>query len=155
MALSDPQPIGSTNGDRLPLDTPEIDTPEIDTLEPGPGNPTPRFRLAAALLFATFVTTLLAGIQLQNDFLNNQPLFTFSQGILPLAWIAQQPSRLLLGIPFSATLLLILLSHEMGHYVACRRYGVQATLPYFIPFPTPIEIEKHISSRIVGPSRPR
>ena len=94
MALSDPQPIGSTNGDRLPLDTPEIDTPEIDTLEPGPGNPTPRFRLAAALLFATFVTTLLAGIQLQNDFLNNQPLFTFSQGILPLAWIAQQPSRL-------------------------------------------------------------
>ena len=138
MALSDPQPIGSTNGDRLPLDTPEIDTPEIDTLEPGPGNPTPRFRLAAALLFATFVTTLLAGIQLQNDFLNNQPLFTFSQGILPLAWIAQQPSRLLLGIPFSATLLLILLSHEMGHYVACRRYGVQATLPYFIPFPTPI-----------------
>jgi membrane-associated protease RseP (regulator of RpoE activity) len=64
-------------------------------------------------------------------------MFTFSQGILPLGWIAQQPSRLLLGIPYSATLLLILLSHEMGHFVACRRYGVQATLPYFIPLPTP------------------
>src|SRR5207248_9722020 len=60
------------------------------------------------------------------------------QGTLPLARSAQPPSRLLLGIPCAATLLLILLSHEMGHYVACRRYGVQATLPYFLRFPTPI-----------------
>ncbi len=47
-----------------------------------------------------------------------------------------QPSRLLLGIPFSATLLLILFSHEMGHYLFCRYYGVRATLPFFIPAPT-------------------
>jgi membrane-associated protease RseP (regulator of RpoE activity) len=84
------------------------------------------------------ITTLLAGVQLQNDFNTNQPLFTFAEGILPLGWIAEHPSRLLLGIPFCATLLLILLSHEMGHFVACRRYRVAATLPYFIPFPTPI-----------------
>jgi len=32
-------------------------------------------------------------------------------------------------------LLIILISHEMGHYVACRLYGVEATLPYFIPTP--------------------
>ena len=32
-------------------------------------------------------------------------------------------------------LLPILFSHEMGHYIACRRYGVSATLPYFIPSP--------------------
>jgi len=33
-------------------------------------------------------------------------------------------------------LLSILVAHEMGHYVACRLYGVDATLPFFIPFPT-------------------
>jgi membrane-associated protease RseP (regulator of RpoE activity) len=33
-------------------------------------------------------------------------------------------------------LLSILIAHEMGHYVACRLYGVDATLPFFIPFPT-------------------
>jgi membrane-associated protease RseP (regulator of RpoE activity) len=36
---------------------------------------------------------------------------------------------------FSASLLSILFSHEMGHYLACRHYRVDATLPYFIPAP--------------------
>jgi membrane-associated protease RseP (regulator of RpoE activity) len=37
-----------------------------------------------------------------------------------------------------ATLMLFFLAHEMGHYLYCRRYGVYATLPFFIPVPTPI-----------------
>ncbi len=36
---------------------------------------------------------------------------------------------------FSGALLSILAAHEAGHYVACRRYGVDATLPFFIPAP--------------------
>lgn len=40
------------------------------------------------------------------------------------------------GLPYSVTLLTILLSHEFGHYGAARRFGVDATLPYFIPFPS-------------------
>jgi membrane-associated protease RseP (regulator of RpoE activity) len=32
----------------------------------------------------------------------------------------------------------ILLAHELGHYFACRYYGIDASLPYFLPAPTPI-----------------
>lgn len=39
------------------------------------------------------------------------------------------------GLKFSLSLLFILICHEMGHYVACRLYRVDATLPYFIPTP--------------------
>ena len=40
------------------------------------------------------------------------------------------------GLPYSFSLLSILLVHEFGHYFAARRFGVDATLPYFIPFPS-------------------
>jgi membrane-associated protease RseP (regulator of RpoE activity) len=40
------------------------------------------------------------------------------------------------GLPFSMTIMTILLSHEMGHYLAARHFDVKATLPYFIPFPS-------------------
>lgn len=37
--------------------------------------------------------------------------------------------------PYSVSLLIILLAHEMGHYLPARYYGVRASLPYFIPLP--------------------
>lgn len=40
------------------------------------------------------------------------------------------------GIPFSFTLLSILIAHEMGHYLVSKRYGVNVSLPYFIPAPS-------------------
>ena len=40
------------------------------------------------------------------------------------------------GLPFSLTIMTILLSHEMGHYLAAKYFGVSSTLPYFIPFPS-------------------
>jgi len=46
-----------------------------------------------------------------------------------------EPRLIAQGVAFSASLLAILFSHEMGHYVACRYYKVNATLPYFIPAP--------------------
>jgi membrane-associated protease RseP (regulator of RpoE activity) len=39
------------------------------------------------------------------------------------------------GLSFSLSLLFILICHEMGHYVACRMYRVDATLPFFLPTP--------------------
>src|SRR3954468_3752045 len=99
-----------------------------------------RYWLHALLFVATCFTTLIVGARLEFNFLNNLPPFVFdNREIIPffkIGWILQQPSRLLLGIPFSATLLMILMAHEMGHYVLCRYYGVRATLPFFIPAPT-------------------
>lgn len=50
-----------------------------------------------------------------------------------------QPTALMLdwgeGLRLVVGLLSILLAHEMGHYLACRRYGVDATLPFFLPAP--------------------
>jgi membrane-associated protease RseP (regulator of RpoE activity) len=45
------------------------------------------------------------------------------------------PAFIAEGAMFAAALLAILLAHEAGHYVACRRYNVAATLPFFIPAP--------------------
>ena len=39
------------------------------------------------------------------------------------------------GVVFAVTLMAILVTHEMGHYVAARRHGIDVSLPYFIPFP--------------------
>jgi hypothetical protein len=96
-----------------------------------------RYWLHILLLLVTFFTTLVVGAHLQWNFLNGQPPFTLVNGndFFPVRW-ALQGGHLWLGIPFSLTLMLILLAHEMGHYLYCVRYGVSATLPFFIPFPT-------------------
>lgn len=41
------------------------------------------------------------------------------------------------GPYYSVAIMTILLSHEMGHYVMCRKYGVDATPPFFLPVPFP------------------
>ena len=99
-----------------------------------------RYWLHALLLLATVFTTLVVGAGMQFSFQNNLAHYSADDNAVlsffPVEWVIHQPARLLLGIPFSFTLLLILLCHEMGHYVYCRRYRVWATLPFFIPFPS-------------------
>jgi len=65
-------------------------------------------------------------------------------------------STLIVGGPaYSFAIILILLGHEMGHYFVSRRYGIRATLPFFLPFPLPpfgtlgavIRMESAVSSR--------
>jgi len=89
------------------------------------------------LLLATFVTTMAVGSRIQSNFAQRQPTFSLSDDspFFPIGWIGH-PSELLPGLPFSLTLMFILLAHEMGHYLYARHYRVYATLPYFVPFPS-------------------
>jgi membrane-associated protease RseP (regulator of RpoE activity) len=100
-----------------------------------PPRPRHRYWLHLLLVLLTFFTTLVVGARLEWNFLQGRPPFTIDDGIFPVGW-ALQGHHLLLGLPFSLTLMLILLAHEMGHYLYCVRYNVSATLPFFIPFPT-------------------
>lgn len=49
--------------------------------------------------------------------------------------IWKEPGQIYKGLPFSLTLMIILLSHEFAHFFSSRNHGVKATLPYFIPAP--------------------
>lgn len=139
----------------------EIPTSTVQYYRPLPPaywkRPRERYWLHGLLLVATCFTTLVVGSRMEFNFLNNLPPFAAGDEWLPffpLAWVWAQPARLLLGIPFSATLLTVLLAHEMGHYLFCRYYGVRATLPYFIPAPTLIGTLGAVI-RIRGPIRTR
>ncbi len=123
----------------------------------------PRWWLHATLLVATLVTTTLAGaltfgwlpqglverIATATGFLSLLPepvLFVAiatqragAMAILDNAVLLVEsigdPRYLAEGLKFSLPLLTILMSHEMGHYIACRRHRLLATPPFFLPFP--------------------
>lgn len=97
-----------------------------------------RLWLHVLLFVLTALTTLAVGSQLEFAYLRNLPAVDLERGINPFAGLWAHPERWLAGVPFSLTLLGILLAHEMGHYLACRYYGIAASLPYFIPAPTVI-----------------
>ncbi len=79
--------------------------------------------LNVALFLLTWLTTTMAG--------------AYSAGAPVLLGVPASLPNLLAGLPFSIPLMLILFSHEMGHYLTSRRYGVDSSLPYFIPAPFP------------------
>jgi membrane-associated protease RseP (regulator of RpoE activity) len=88
-------------------------------------------------LVLTLCTTTLVGVVLTYSFQTNQPLY-LDRYLNVFATLQAQPMLLLDGLAFSITLMTILLAHELGHYFACRYYGIDASLPYFLPFPSPI-----------------
>ena len=80
--------------------------------------PKPNIALGILLFFLTLGTTIVAG--------------ALQEGVNPL----KNPGEILKGIPFSFTLMGILLAHELGHYLIARKHGLDVTLPYFIPAPS-------------------
>lgn len=117
----------------------------------------PRYWLHLLLLVLTFMTTTIVGAQLQYNFDHNLPVLRGGDTLLslfPVEWLWKNPLAVARGIPFSLALMLILLAHEMGHYVYAKKYRVEVTLPFFIPAPTLIgTLGAFIRIRSLIPSR--
>lgn len=63
------------------------------------------------------------------------PWYYFATVVAIVKYALLHPYFLGQGLLFSGSLLAILTAHEAGHYIFCRYYGVDATLPFFIPQP--------------------
>ncbi|HEX7297297.1 MAG TPA: hypothetical protein VF251_16215, partial [Pyrinomonadaceae bacterium] len=90
---------------------------------------------AGAMLVAPEVPVAEPPLRTPIDFLLYLPLGYLNSVVSLILQVVQHPSLLLQGVAFASSLLSILFAHEMGHYLACRYYGVDATLPFFIPAP--------------------
>ena len=114
--------------------------------------PTARqWMLHAALFLVTAGTTTLCGIMMAGPDIGHGPETGGGAGLIGillmipryyisaiwglLSYSFAHPYLLGQGLIFSGSLLAILTAHESGHYLFCRYYGVEATLPFFIPQP--------------------
>jgi len=125
--------------------SPPISSSTVDYYRPFPAPqgraPRQHYWLHILLLLATCFTTLVMGARMQYNFDHNLPALSVSDDSVPYfpaSWMFTKPAQLLAGWPFAATVMLFFLAHEMGHFLCCRYYGIRATLPFFIPVPTPI-----------------
>jgi membrane-associated protease RseP (regulator of RpoE activity) len=86
-----------------------------------------RVWLHVTLFVLTFLTTTLMGAETYLKFISE-----FNRRPVALTWMTLAD-----GLWYSLTILAILGCHEFGHYYFCRRYNVDASLPFFIPLPLP------------------
>jgi membrane-associated protease RseP (regulator of RpoE activity) len=85
----------------------------------------PRVWINIVLFILTVFSVMLTGIDVPPEAIP-------ADGTFPLSFLLQ---HIFTGWPFALSMLGILFTHEMGHYIACRYYKVPATLPYFLPAP--------------------
>ena len=113
------------------LPSPYSQSDPFGALYPPPTTPR-KFRnrtwLHVILFLATLATTTLTGACHYHSFASE-----FGRVQPPIDWFL-----LVEGLWYSGPLLAILGAHELGHYLFCRRYNVDATLPFFIPAPLPL-----------------
>ena len=84
-----------------------------------------RWWVHIVLFLATLLVTTAVGALHYHSFISE-----FGRRQVPLTW-----GLMVDGLWYSLTLLGILGAHEFGHYYYCRRYNIDASLPYFIPAP--------------------
>ncbi|HEV2130782.1 MAG TPA: site-2 protease family protein [Longimicrobiaceae bacterium] len=93
-----------------------------------------RWWLHTLLFLLTALTTTLAGAAMAGRTPLEFTLLSAGTLRIPLP-VAFSPSELLAGLGLSLPLLIILLGHEMGHYLVARRHGMDVSPPFFIPSP--------------------
>ena len=122
---------------RSPYEPPQVTVidviPEF-AIDYPPPPPARRVWLPVALFVVTCVSTFVAGV-IYSDHLAYGWWLVVLNGQLPDGWgLAVRE-----GLIYSGAVMVILLCHEMGHFLQAVRYGIYASLPYFIPMPlTPI-----------------
>jgi len=92
-----------------------------------PDPPRPRYWLHVLLFVVTIASSTFCGGLYYGWLPSPDP---FERVLDARLWLE--------GLKFSLPLMTILLAHEMGHYLAARRHGLRATLPYFLPMPIPL-----------------
>src|ERR1700690_3012386 len=131
--MSDPTPTFPVLAHDRPMSAPPQ---EVWLIE----RPLTRWWLYVLFFFLTMFSTTIVGGGLEFNYLHRQPMFSLADdvevSVFPIEWALAEPANLLLGVPFSLTLMFILFSHEMGHYLYARRYRVYVTPPFFVPFPS-------------------
>jgi membrane-associated protease RseP (regulator of RpoE activity) len=111
----------------------KVSPPQVVVVRP----PKRRVWVHVLLFLLTCGTTLIVGARLQQRFDAVQPMFLGDVDFFPLR-LVRHPAELLQGLPFAGSLLAILFAHEMGHFLLAVKNRVYATLPFFLPAPTPI-----------------
>jgi membrane-associated protease RseP (regulator of RpoE activity) len=94
----------------------------------GHGQKFPWINLVLFLL--TCLSTSVVGALLMSAFHDAS-----GQNFIGIGEILKNPAMMISGLPFSISIMTILFAHEMGHYLTCLYYGIDVTLPYFIPSP--------------------
>jgi membrane-associated protease RseP (regulator of RpoE activity) len=92
-----------------------------------------RLWLHVLLLLLTFITTSVVGSGFALGFRENRPISL--DDLIRWGEFFRHPAMMREGLSFSIPLIIVLLAHELGHYLACRYYRVDASMPYFMPAP--------------------
>jgi len=94
-----------------------------------------RVWLNILLFVLTVLTTFFVGFSWSASYKYADTIFGNPQ-LAPDPAILLDPEIIRLSLVYAVVLIGILLGHELGHFLTCRYYSIDATLPYFIPAPT-------------------
>jgi membrane-associated protease RseP (regulator of RpoE activity) len=84
-----------------------------------------RLYVNVILFILTVISMMLMGVDIPRESIPADGSFPYSLFFL----------NILSGWPFALSMMGILFAHEMGHYIACKIYGVPVTPPFFLPAP--------------------